>query len=58
MLITNNSELALRAKHITTTAKIPHAYEFVHDDNGYNYRMPNINAALGYCSIRENAKNA
>jgi perosamine synthetase len=47
MIITNDSELAKRAKHITTTAKIPHPYEFVHDEIGYNYRMPNLNAALG-----------
>jgi len=47
MIITDDSELANRAKHITTTAKVPHAYEFVHDEIGYNYRMPNLNAALG-----------
>ena len=47
MVITDDEELAMRAKHLTTTAKIPHAYEFVHDEVGYNYRMPNINAALG-----------
>ena len=47
MIITDDSELAKRAKHITTTAKVPHMYEFVHDEIGYNYRMPNLNAALG-----------
>jgi dTDP-4-amino-4,6-dideoxygalactose transaminase len=47
MLITDAPELAKRAKHITTTAKVPHPYEFVHDEIGYNYRMPNLNAALG-----------
>tara|TARA_B100001057_G_C22871269_1_gene958992 strand:+ start:10881 stop:12041 length:1161 start_codon:yes stop_codon:yes gene_type:complete len=47
MIITDNSELAKRAKHITTTAKVPHPYEFVHDETGYNYRMPNLNASLG-----------
>jgi perosamine synthetase len=47
MIITDDSELAKRAKHITTTAKVPHSYEFVHDEIGYNYRMPNLNAALG-----------
>jgi aminotransferase in exopolysaccharide biosynthesis len=47
MIITNDSELAKRAKYITTTAKVPHPYEFVHDEIGYNYRMPNLNAALG-----------
>ena len=47
MLITDDAELARRAKYITTTAKVPHPYEFVHDEVGYNYRMPNLNAALG-----------
>jgi len=47
MVITDDDELAARAKHITTTAKIPHPYEFVHDLTGYNYRLPNLNAALG-----------
>ena len=47
MILTDDSELAKRAKHLTTTAKVPHLYEFVHDDIGYNYRMPNLNAALG-----------
>lgn len=37
----------VRLKHLTTTAKVPHPYEFVHDDYGFNYRMPNLNAALG-----------
>lgn len=47
MIITNDDALAKRAKHITTTAKQPHPYEFIHDEIGYNYRLPNINAALG-----------
>lgn len=47
MIITNDEALARRAKHITTTAKQPHPYEFVHDEIGYNYRLPNLNAALG-----------
>ena len=47
MLITDDHDLAKRAKYITTTAKVPHPYEFVHDEIGYNYRMPNLNAALG-----------
>lgn len=46
VIVTNDEILAKRAKHITTTAKIPHPYEFVHDESGYNFRMPNINAAL------------
>ncbi len=47
MIVTNDETLAQRAKHLTTTAKVPHPYEFVHDEIGYNYRMPNLNAALG-----------
>jgi perosamine synthetase len=47
MIITDDEVIAKRAKHITTTAKQPHPYEFVHDEIGYNYRLPNINAALG-----------
>lgn len=47
MIITNDEALAKRAKHITTTAKQPHSYEFIHDEIGYNYRLPNLNAALG-----------
>jgi aminotransferase in exopolysaccharide biosynthesis len=47
MIVTNDAALAVRAKHLTTTAKVPHPYEFVHDEVGYNYRLPNLNAALG-----------
>jgi dTDP-4-amino-4,6-dideoxygalactose transaminase len=47
MIITNDEALAAKAKHLTTTAKKPHPWEFVHDDIGYNYRLPNINAAVG-----------
>lgn len=47
MIITDDEALAKRARHLTTTAKVPHAWEFVHDEIGYNYRMPNLNAALG-----------
>ena len=47
MIVTNNAESAKRAKHLTTTAKVPHLYDFIHDEVGYNYRMPNLNAALG-----------
>jgi len=45
-IVTNDDELGAYAKHLTTTAKKPHAYEYVHDQLGYNYRMPNLNAAL------------
>lgn len=52
-LLINDRELACRAKHITTTAKLPHAWEYRHDEVGFNYRLPNINAALG-CAQLEN----
>ena len=47
MIVTDDDALAKHAKHVTTTAKVPHPYEFVHDELGYNYRLPNLNAALG-----------
>lgn len=51
MLLFEDEELANKAKHITTQAKVPHPWEFVHDEIGYNYRMPNINAALGVAQL-------
>jgi perosamine synthetase len=53
MIITNDAEIAARAKHLTTTAKKPHSYEFVHDEVGYNYRLPNLNAALGCAQMEQ-----
>lgn len=47
MILTNDENLGRKAKHLSTTAKIPHSWEFVHDHIGFNYRLPNINAALG-----------
>ncbi|NOU51779.1 LegC family aminotransferase [Pseudoalteromonas sp. JBTF-M23] len=47
MVLCANEEGGQRTKYITTTAKVPHSYEFFHDEPGFNYRMPNINAALG-----------
>ena len=52
-ILTSNSQLARHAKHLTTTAKLPHAWEFRHDEIGYNYRMPNINAALGCAQLEQ-----
>ena len=46
VIVTDDEVLAKRAKHITTTAKVPHKWEYVHDEIGYNYRLPNLNAAL------------
>lgn len=53
MLLFKDEELAKHAKHLTTQAKIPHTWEFVHDEIGYNYRMPNINAALGLAQLEQ-----
>ena len=52
-ILTNDPELACHAKHLTTTAKQPHAWEYRHDEIGYNYRMPNINAALGCAQLEQ-----
>lgn len=50
-VLTNDADLGKYAKHLTTTAKVPHKWDFVHDAVGYNYRMPNLNAALGCAQI-------
>ena len=52
MLLTDEATGA-RAKHLTTTAKVAHPYEFVHDEVGFNYRMPNLNAALGCAQLEQ-----
>ena len=52
-ILTKDSDIARRAKHITTTAKVSHAWEFIHDEIGYNYRLPNINAALGCAQLEQ-----
>ena len=52
-ILTNDLELARRAKHLTTTSKLLHAWEYRHDEIGYNYRMPNINAALGCAQLEQ-----
>jgi perosamine synthetase len=52
-ILTNDTTIAQRAKHITTTAKVPHAWEFIHDEIGYNYRLPNLNAALGCAQLEQ-----
>jgi aminotransferase in exopolysaccharide biosynthesis len=46
VILTSDEELAKKAKHLTTTAKVPHKWEYYHDEIGYNYRMPNLNASL------------
>lgn len=50
-ILTDDRELAARARHLTTTAKVPHRWAFVHDEVGYNYRLPNLNAALGCAQL-------
>lgn len=52
-IVTNDEALARRAKHITTTAKVPHQWEYVHDCVGFNYRMPNLNAALACAQLEQ-----
>lgn len=51
MIVTDDEELAREAKHITTTAKVPHPYEYIHDTIGYNYRLTNLSAALGVAQM-------
>lgn len=53
MLLFNDSALAAKAKHLTTQAKVPHPWNFAHDEIGYNYRLPNINAALGLAQLEQ-----
>lgn len=53
MVLCNSVENTVKLRHLTTTAKVSHPYEFLHDDYGFNFRMPNINAALG-CAQLEN----
>ncbi len=52
-ILTNDDATAQRARHLTTTAKLPHQWEFVHDEVGYNYRLPNLNAALGCAQLEQ-----
>jgi perosamine synthetase len=52
-ILTNDEELGKMAKHMTTTAKLPHKWDFYHDQIGFNYRMPNINAALGCAQLEQ-----
>lgn len=52
-ILTNDPNLARHAKHLTTTAKMPHAWEYRHDEIGYNYRLPNLNAALGCAQLEQ-----
>ena len=51
MIVTDDEKIAKRAKHLTTTAKVPHPYEYIHDEIGYNYRLTNLAAALGVAQM-------
>lgn len=52
-IVTDDPELAAHARHLTTTAKVPHRWAFVHDEVGFNYRLPNLNAALGCAQLAQ-----
>ena len=52
-IVTNNEQLGMKGKYLTTTAKVPHPYEFFHDELGYNFRMPNLNAALACAQLEQ-----
>ena len=52
-IVTNDIDTGIRGKHLTTTAKVPHPYEYVHDELGYNFRMPNLNAALACAQLEQ-----
>lgn len=52
-IVTNDIAIGERGKHLTTTAKVPHPYEYVHDEMGYNFRMPNLNAALACAQLEQ-----
>ena len=52
-ILTNDEELGRRATHLTTTAKLPHRWDYLHDEVGYNYRLPNLNAALGCAQLEQ-----
>ena len=52
-IVTNDEKLALRAKHLSTTARLPHAWAFEHDEVAYNYRMPNLNAAVACAQLEQ-----
>ena len=51
VILTNNKKIATSAKHLSTTAKVKNTWEYIHDEVGYNYRMTNVNAAIGYAQL-------
>ena len=52
-ILTDDPDLARRAKHLSTTAKLPHRWDYIHDEVGFNYRLPNLNAALGCAQLEQ-----
>jgi perosamine synthetase len=52
-IVTNDPVIAARARHLTSTAKVPHRWEFFHDEVGYNFRLPSLNAALGCAQLEQ-----
>jgi dTDP-4-amino-4,6-dideoxygalactose transaminase len=52
-IVTNDESLGVKGKHLTTTARVPHAYEFYHDEIGFNFRMPNLNAAVACAQLEQ-----
>lgn len=56
IVLTNSEEISNRARHLITTAKLPHPWEYIHDAVGYNFRLPNLNAALGVAQMHSLAK--
>ena len=52
-IITNDEKIAKKAKHLTSQSKLPHAWAFIHDEIGYNYRMPNLNASLACAQLEQ-----
>ena len=52
-VIIGDKDICIRARHLSTTAKVAHKYEFFHDEIGYNYRLPNLNAALGCAQLEK-----
>ena len=54
MIVLNNNSMAKRIKHLTTTAKLKHKWEYIHDETGFNFRMPNLNVCFRCGSIRKN----
>ena len=53
LVLTDNKKLAKKIKHLSTTAKVPHQWDFYHDEIGWNFRLPNLNASLGCAQLKQ-----